>query len=288
MTADYITASQLTHQFHLRNDDGEIVGEIPALCGIDLTIPQGSFAAILGANGSGKSTFAKHINVLLRPQSGSLTVGGLAAADEENTWEIRKRAGMIFQNPDNQLVAGVMEEDVAFGLENIGMPTEDMQARIIEALASVHMEEMRMRSPNHLSGGQKQRVAIAGIVAMRPDCIVFDESTAMLDPDGRREVLQTARELNKTNGVTVIWITHFMEEVTQADVVYVFAKGRVCMSGTPREVFARAKELMELGLDLPSATRLALALKSKGLDLPDGILDREELVEALCRLHAAV
>ena len=282
----FIEASELAHHFNLRNDEGEITGQIPALQGIDLAIPQGSFAAILGANGSGKSTFAKHINVLLRPHGGTLTVGGLDAGDKENTWAIRQRAGMVFQNPDNQLVAGVVEEDVAFGLENIGMPTEQMEARIEEALRLVHMEDARLRSPNHLSGGQKQRVAIAGIVAMRPDCIVFDESTAMLDPDGRREVLKTARELNEKNGVTVIWITHFMEEVTQADIVYVFADGRVNMQGTPREIFSQAEKLSDLGLDLPPVTRLAVKLKKQGIPIPDGILDRKELVEVLCRLNA--
>ena len=285
MAEDFIKAAGLAHHFNLRNEEGEITGQIQALDGIDLSIPQGSFAAVLGANGSGKSTFARHINVLLRPHGGQLTVGGLNANEEANTWEIRRKAGMVFQNPDNQLVAGVVEEDVAFGLENIGMQPEEMEARITEALCRVHMEDARLRSPNHLSGGQKQRIAIAGVVAMRPDCIVFDESTAMLDPAGRKEVLKTAQELNQQNGVTIIWITHFMEEVTQADIVFVFADGKVCMQGTPREIFSQAKELEELGLDIPAATRMAMELKAGGLPIPDGILDRKELVDVLCHLY---
>ncbi len=278
----FIEANQLVHEYKKRDDQGRVVDLIRGLDGVDLTVEAGEFVCILGRNGSGKSTFAKHLNVLLRPGGGTLTVNGLDAAAEENELQIRKSAGMIFQNPDNQLVAGVVEEDVAFGPENIGVPAEELELRVSRALAAVGMEAYRYHSPNRLSGGQKQRVAIAGVLAMEPECIIFDESTAMLDPAGRAEVLEKARELNRTRGMTVVWITHYMEEVTGADRVCVMDRGKVLMQGTPREIFARAQELAELGLDIPAVTRLAMELRGAGLDLPEAVLDRKELTEALC------
>ena len=277
----YIEAEQLTHEYKKRNEEGEVIGSVPALSGVTLSVEKGSFTAILGANGSGKSTFAKHLNVLLKPSGGSLYVNGYDASKEENLWQIRESAGMVFQNPDNQLVAGVVEEDVAFGPENIGLPTEEIEERVSRALASVGMEAYRMHSPNVLSGGQKQRIAVAGVVAMRPDCIIFDESTAMLDPKGRQEVLNTAKSLNKDHGVTILWITHYMEEAVGADRICVMDGGRITMEGTPREIFREADRLKEMGLCLPQITELAMRLKAAGMDLPDAVLTREELVAAL-------
>lgn len=279
----FIDARKLKHKFVRRDEKGEIRSELFALNGVDIEVEQGQFVAVLGANGSGKSTFAKHLNVLLQPTEGTLWVDGKDARDEENVWNIRQAAGMVFQNPDNQIVAGVVEEDVAFGPENIGVPTQDIWTRVAESLEAVGMTAYRYHSPNKLSGGQKQRVAIAGVVAMQPKCIVMDEPTAMLDPSGRREVLRTVHRLNKEKGVTVILITHYMEEVVDADKVFVMDDGKVVMEGNPRGIFSRADELAQHGLSVPQITKLACQLQKEGIDLPDGILNRQELVEALCQ-----
>ena len=237
--------------------------------------------AVLGHNGSGKSTFAKHINGILTPTEGTVWVSGMDTADEESVWEIRKRAGMVFQNPDNQIIGYVVEEDVGFGPENIGLPTDEIWRRVDESLEAVGMTAYRYKSPNKLSGGQKQRVAIAGVMAMRPECIVLDEPTAMLDPNGRREVIRTVRELNQKEGITVLLITHYMEEVISADRVIVMDDGKLVMDGTPREIFSDVERLKSYRLDVPQVTELAWELRKAGLDIPAGILRQEELMEHL-------
>ncbi len=284
----FIKVRKLKHDFVRRGDEGEIKEVISAISDVDLTIEQGEFVAILGHNGSGKSTLAKHLNALLYPTEGAVWIDGYDVNDEEHLLDIRKSAGMVFQNPDNQIIAGVVEEDVAFGPENMGVPTEEIWKRVEKSLEAVGMSAYRYHSPNRLSGGQKQRVAIAGIVAMEPKCIILDESTAMLDPNGRREVLHTVRELNREKGVTVILITHYMEEVTQADRVYVMDHGKVVMSGTPREIFSEEERLQELGLTMPQITRLASALRQAGMPIPEGILTREELVDVICQLKCSM
>ena len=243
----------------------------------------GQFISILGHNGSGKSTLAKHINALLLPTEGTLLVDGKDTSVAANELSIRRNAGMVFQNPDNQIIASVVEEDVGFGPENIGVPTEEIWQRVEKALKSVGMWEYRTHSPNRLSGGQKQRVAIAGVMAMEPKCIILDEPTAMLDPDGRKEVIKTAHELNKKKGVTIILITHYMEEVVDSDYVYVMEKGAVVMQGSPREIFSQVDALKKYRLDVPQVTLLADELRKAGMNIPAGILTREELLEALCR-----
>ena len=276
-----IKTRKLVHEYFRRDEEGNVEAITTALDHVNLDVKEGQFIAILGHNGSGKSTLAKHINGLLRATEGTIWVDGKDVSDEENILEVRQSAGMVFQNPDNQIIASVVEEDVAFGPENIGVPTEEIWKRVEHSLQSVEMTKYRSHSPNKLSGGQKQRVAIAGVVAMEPKCIVFDEPTAMLDPNGRREVIATAHELNKTKGVTVILITHYMEEVVDADYVYVMEKGQIVMDGTPREIFSRVEELKEHRLDVPQITMLAHELRMSGLDIPEGILTREELVQAL-------
>lgn len=276
-----IKTRKLVHEYFRRDEEGNVEAITTALDHVNLDVKEGQFIAILGHNGSGKSTLAKHINGLLRATEGTIWVDGKDVSDEENILEVRQSAGMVFQNPDNQIIASVVEEDVAFGPENIGVPTEEIWKRVEHSLQSVEMTKYRTHSPNKLSGGQKQRVAIAGVVAMEPKCIVFDEPTAMLDPNGRREVIETAHELNKTKGVTVILITHYMEEVVDADYVYVMEKGQIVMDGTPREIFSRVEELKEHRLDVPQITMLAHELRMSGLDIPEGILTREELVQAL-------
>lgn len=276
-----IKTRKLVHEYFRRDEEGNVEAITTALDHVNLDVKEGQFIAILGHNGSGKSTLAKHINGLLRATEGTIWVDGKDVSDEENILEVRQSAGMVFQNPDNQIIASVVEEDVAFGPENIGVPTEEIWKRVEHSLQSVEMTKYRSHSPNKLSGGQKQRVAIAGVVAMEPKCIVFDEPTAMLDPNGRREVIATAHELNKTKGVTVILITHYMEEVVDADYVYVMEKGQIVMDGTPREIFSRVEELKEHRLDVPQITMLAHELRMSGLDIPKGILTREELVQAL-------
>lgn len=281
-----IKAVNLVFDYIRRDEEGQVEEVKRALDHVNLEIEKGSFVAILGHNGSGKSTFAKQINGILSPTDGTLFVSEMDTRDEAHLWDIRKNAGMVFQNPDNQIIGNIVEEDVGFGPENIGVPTEEIWKRVDESLKAVGMTMYRKQSPNHLSGGQKQRVAIAGVVAMEPKCIIMDEPTAMLDPNGRKEVLNTVHRLNRQKGVTVILITHYMEEVIDADYVFVMDDGHVVMQGMPRDIFSQVDTLLEYGLDVPQITRLAWELKQEGLPLPDGILSRQELVEAICQLKS--
>ncbi len=283
-----VETKDLVYEYIRRDDEGNVDGVVQALKGISLSVEQGQFIAILGGNGSGKSTLAKHINALLYPADGTVLVDGMDTADEKNIWKIRQKAGMIFQNPDNQIIGSVVEEDVGFGPENMGIPTKEIWERVDEALKVLGMNEYRKHSPNRLSGGQKQRVAIAGVVAMHPSCIIMDEPTAMLDPGGRKEVIRAARALNDVEKVTIILITHNMEEVIYADRVFVMDHGTIAMSGTPREIFSRVEELRDLRLNVPQATYLAWELKKAGFPLPDGILSEDELVDKLCQLYATM
>ncbi len=276
-----IKARNLTFEYIRRDDEGNVEDIVKAVDNVDLDVNQGEFIAILGHNGSGKSTLAKHINAILFPTEGCMWVDGKATNDENETWNIRQTAGMVFQNPDNQIIGQVVEEDVGFGPENMGIPTKEIWERVEESLKAVGMYEFRKYSPNKLSGGQKQRVSIAGVFAMHPKCIVLDEPTAMLDPNGRREVIRAIRGLNDVEGVTIILITHYMEEIIHADKVFVMDKGSIAMEGTPREIFSQVERLKELRLDVPQVTELAHELKKKGLDIPDGILTDEELIESL-------
>ena len=276
-----VKTDKLVFEYEKRDEEGNVIGTQRAIDEVDIQIEKGRFIAILGHNGSGKSTFAKHINALLVPGGGTMWVGGRDTKDEDELWNIRQSAGMVFQNPDNQIIASVVEEDVGFGPENIGVPTEEIWTRVNQSLEAVDMGKYRKHSPNKLSGGQKQRVAIAGVVAMEPKCIVFDEPTAMLDPNGRKEVIATAHDLNKKKGVTIILITHYMEEVVDADYVYVMEKGKIVMDGTPRDIFSRVDELKEHRLDVPQATLVADELRSAGVPIPQGILTRKELVDAI-------
>jgi energy-coupling factor transport system ATP-binding protein len=278
-----IKADKLVHEYIRRDEEGNVESISTALDHVDLDVEQGQFIAILGHNGSGKSTLAKHINALLTPTEGTVWVDGMDVSREENIFPARKTAGMVFQNPDNQIIASVVEEDVGFGPENIGVPTEEIWQRVEESLEAVKMTKYRHHSPNKLSGGQKQRVAIAGVVAMQPKCIVLDEPTAMLDPNGRADVIRTAHELNRTKGVTIILITHYMEEVVDADKVFVMDKGRIVMQGTPRQVFSQVGKLKEYRLDVPQVTILADMLRQSGIDVPIGVLTRGELVEAILK-----
>ena len=279
-----IKAKQLVHEYIHRDEEGNIESVQKALDHIDIDVKEGQFIAILGHNGSGKSTLAKHINALLAPSEGSLWVDGKDVTKEENILPVRKSAGMVFQNPDNQIIASVVEEDVGFGPENIGVPTDEIWQRVEESLKSVGMLKYRHHSPNKLSGGQKQRVAIAGVMAMEPKCIVLDEPTAMLDPNGRKEVLHAAHELNQKKGVTVLLITHYMEEVVDADYVYVMDQGQIVMQGTPREIFSQVGTLKEHRLDVPQITLLADLLRQSGLDIPIGVLTRQELIDAIMNI----
>lgn len=279
-----VKAARLVYEY-IRRDEEENIEEVNrAIDGLDLEIEKGDFVAVLGHNGSGKSTFAKHINGLLMPTEGTVWVGDMDTRDEEHIWDVRKTAGMVFQNPDNQIIGNIVEEDVGFGPENIGVPTEEIWKRVDESLKAVGMTAYRLQSPNKLSGGQKQRVAIAGVMAMKPECIILDEPTAMLDPNGRKEVIRTIHELNKVEGITVLLITHYMEEAVEADRIVVMDEGRVVMDGKPREIFSRVRELKSCGLDVPQVTDLAFRLKEAGMPLPDGILSREELVKVLLPL----
>lgn len=278
-----IRAAKLGFDYFRYEEEGKEPEATRAIDDVSLDIQAGQFIAVLGHNGSGKSTLAKHINGLLVPTEGTLWVDNMDTSEEEDIWKIRQKAGMVFQNPDNQIIGSVVEEDVGFGPENIGIPTDEIWKRVDDSLQATGMIAYRHQSPNKLSGGQKQRVAIAGVMAMRPECIVLDEPTAMLDPNGRKEVLKAVRELNEKEGVTVILITHYMEEVVFADKVFVMDQGHIVMQGTPREVFSRVEELKELRLDVPQVTLLAYELKQAGVDLPDGILTIEELVDALCQ-----
>ncbi len=276
-----IRASRLIYDYIRRDEDDHVEEVSRAIDGLDLDIKAGDFVAILGHNGSGKSTFAKQINGILLPTEGTVWISGMKTTDESHIWDIRKTAGMVFQNPDNQIIGNIVEEDVGFGPENLGVPTDEIWQRVDESLEAVGMTAYRMKSPNKLSGGQKQRVAIAGVMAMRPQCIILDEPTAMLDPNGRREVIRTVHELNQKEGITVLLITHYMEEVIEADRVVVMDDGRLVMDGTPREIFSRVKELKSYRLDVPQVTELAYELKQAGVDLPEGILTIEELTEHL-------
>ena len=284
-TMGMIRAEKLVFEYDKRDEDGNVIGSRRAIDGVDIDIPQGSFVAVLGHNGSGKSTLAKHMNAILVPTDGTMWVDGKDTKDLEKLWDLRQSAGMVFQNPDNQIIASVVEEDVGFGPENLGVPTKEIWKRVEDSLRAVGMLDRRKDSPNKLSGGQKQRVAIAGVIAMEPKCIVLDEPTAMLDPNGRKEVIHAVEKLRREKNVTVILITHYMEEVVDADQVFVMDDGRIVMHGTPREIFSRVDELKKYRMDVPQVTMLADELIRRGVDLPKGILRREELVEALCRLR---
>lgn len=276
-----IDTTKLVFEYIRRDEEGNVESINRAIDEVDISVEKGNFIAILGHNGSGKSTLAKHLNAILVPTEGTVWVDGMDTTDENKIWDIRQTAGMVFQNPDNQIIANIVEEDVGFGPENIGVPTEEIWKRVEESLKAVGMYEYRKHSPNKLSGGQKQRIAIAGIMAMKPACIVLDEPTAMLDPNGRKEVIRTIRELNKKEQVTVILITHYMEEVVHADKVIVMDGGKVVMEGTPREIFSRVEELKKYRLDVPQVTLLAYELKQKGFPIPDGILTIEELTDSI-------
>ena len=274
-----IRAEKLVFEYDKRDEEGNVIGSHRAIDGVDIDVPQGSFVAILGHNGSGKSTLAKHMNAILVPTGGTMWVDGRDTKDPNELWNIRQSAGMVFQNPENQIIGTVVEEEVGFGPENLGVPTDEIWKRVENSLRAVGMLERRKDSPNKLSGGQKQRVAIAGVIAMEPKCIVLDEPTAMLDPNGRKEVIEAVEQLRKE-----ILITHYMEEVIDADQVFVMDEGHVVMHGTPKEIFSRVDELKKYRMDVPQVTMLADALIQKGVPLPKGILRREELVDALCQL----
>ena len=282
---EIIRARKLGFDYVKYSDEKEKPEHVNAIREVDLSVAKGEFIAVLGHNGSGKSTLAKHINALLVPTRGTMWIDGIDTSEENELWKVRQKAGMVFQNPDNQIIGTVVDEDVAFGPENLGIPTPDIWTRVEEALRRTGMLAFKDRSPNRLSGGQKQRVAIAGVVAMKPECIVLDEPTAMLDPTGRKEVLEVVRELNDKENVTVILITHYMEEVVYADRVFVMDAGKVVMEGTPREIFSRVEELKKLRLAVPQITELAYELRKEGADIPAGILTTEELVNALCCLN---
>lgn len=279
-----VQAKDLTFEYIRRDEEGNVEGITTAVNNVNIDIKAGDFVAVLGHNGSGKSTFAKHLNALVMPTEGTVYVDGMDTKDADNTLKVRQTAGMVFQNPDNQIVGTLVDEEVGFGPENIGVPTEEIWERVEKSLKAVGMYKFRNASPNKLSGGQKQRVAIAGIVAMKPKCIVLDEPTAMLDPLGRKEVIHVLHELNKKEGVTIILITHYMEEVIDADHVFVMDNGKVVMEGTPRQIFSQVDKLKELRLDVPQVTELAYELKKEGLPVKDGIIRNEELVEEIKRL----
>ena len=279
MSNEMVKCKGLIHKYI--NNEGV---EKFAINGIDLEVSKGEFLVVLGHNGSGKSTLAKHINALILPSGGKIFIDGLDSEEEKNLWEIRKRAGMVFQNPDNQLVATIVEEDVAFGPENLGIESNEIRKRVDESLKKVGMFEYRKHVPHLLSGGQKQRVAIAGILAMRPKCIVLDEPTAMLDPLGRKEVLKTIKDINKNFGITIILITHYMDEAAQGDRIVVIDQGKVCLEGTSKEVFSKVETMKSIGLDVPQVTELAYELQKEGIDLTTEILNIEEMVDKLCQL----
>ena len=279
-----IRAEKLVFEYDKRDEEGNVIGSHRAIDGVDIDVPQGSFVAILGHNGSGKSTLAKHMNAILVPTGGTMWVDGRDTKDPNELWNIRQSAGMVFQNPDNQIIGTVVEEEVGFGPENLGVPTDEIWKRVENSLRAVGMLERRKDSPNKLSGGQKQRVAIAGVIAMEPKCIVLDEPTAMLDPNGRKEVIEAVEQLRKEKNVTVILITHYMEEVIDADQVFVMDEGHVVMHGTPKEIFSRVDELKKYRMDVPQVTILADELIQKGVPLTKGLRGREELVDALCQL----
>lgn len=276
-----VKTEDLTFEYIRRDEEGNVEGITTAVDQVNMDIAQGEFIAILGHNGSGKSTLAKHINAILNPTEGTVWVDGMDTSEEEKVWDVRRTAGMVFQNPDNQIIGQVVEEDVGFGPENMGVPTREIWERVEESLKAVGMYEYRKHSPNKLSGGQKQRVSIAGVLAMHPKCIVLDEPTAMLDPKGRKEVIRAVRALNHVEGITVILITHYMEEIIHADRVFVMDSGKIVMEGTPREIFSQVEKLKSLRLDVPQATLLGHELKKRGILLPDGLLTAKELADAL-------
>ena len=276
-----IETRDLVFDYIRRDEEGNVEGIITAVDNVSLSVKQGDFIAILGHNGSGKSTLAKHFNAILYPTEGTVFVDDMDTRDDEKLWDVRREAGMVFQNPDNQIIGQIVEEDVGFGPENLGVPTEEIWQRVEESLKAVGMYEFRKYAPGKLSGGQKQRVSIAGVIAMHPKCIVLDEPTAMLDPLGRKEVIRAVRALNDVEGITIILITHYMEEIIHADKVFVMDQGKVALQGTPREIFSQVEKLKELRLDVPQVTMLAHELREKGLDIPEGILTKEELIEAL-------
>ncbi len=281
---DIIKAENLIYEYKRRDEEGNIEGIDRAIDNVSLEVKEGDFISILGANGSGKSTFAKHLNAILVPTEGTVWVDGMDSKDEEKLLSIRQTAGMVFQNPDNQIIGQVVEEDVAFGPENMGIPTEQLRERVDEALKTLGMMEYSKKSPNRLSGGQKQRVSIAGVLAMHPKCIVLDEPTAMLDPAGRKEVIRALRALNEVEGITIILITHYMEETIYSDKIFVMNKGKIAMEGTPREIFKHVEELEGYKLEIPKITWLAHELKKKGIDIPECVLSDKELAEALKKL----
>lgn len=280
-----VKANGLVFKYYTHDEAGNIENEHIALNDITLNVKTGEFVVILGHNGSGKSTFAKHLNAILTPTQGTLLIKGIDTKDESRVWDIRQTAGMVFQNPDNQIVATIVDEDVAFGPENLGIPSDQIRERVDKALKSVEMTPYKKHSPNYLSGGQKQRIAIAGIVAMKPECIVFDEPTAMLDPIGRKEVLKTVHKLNKEEGITIIHITHYMQEAIHADRVIVMEEGKIVMEGTPREVFSQVEKLLSLGLGVPDSTLLAYELRKRGIDIGMEVISVEEVVDAIWQLN---
>lgn len=279
-----IEAKNVSFDYIRRDEEGNVEGITRAVDNISLSVKQGDFIAILGHNGSGKSTFAKHINAILFPTEGTVLVDGKDTRNENDIWNIRQNAGMIFQNPDNQIIGQVVEEDVGFGPENLGIPTKEIWERVEESLKAVGMYEFRKHSPNKLSGGQKQRVSIAGVIAMHPKCIIMDEPTAMLDPNGRKDVIRAARALNDVEKVTIILITHYMEEVIHADRIYVMDEGKVEMEGTPKEIFSQVERLKKLRLDVPQVTLLAYELQKRGVPLPNGILTIEEFIAEMKKI----
>ncbi len=281
---EMLRSEKLEFTYTIEEEDGTVAEKMYALQGVDISVQKGEFVVILGHNGSGKSTFARHINALLEPSGGTLWIQGMNTKEEDKVWLIRQKAGMIFQNPDNQMIASVVEEDVAFGPENLGMEPERIRMSVKEALEAVGMMQYRKSAPTRLSGGQKQRIAIAGVLAMKPECIVLDEPTAMLDPKGRKEVMKTLWNLNKEEKMTVIHITHYMEEAVDADRIIVMDHGKVVLEGTPREVFTEVELLKNYGLDVPQMTELAYRLRKGGLNIPADILTTEEMVKALCQL----
>lgn len=283
-----VKAKDLTYEYVrvLETDHGTVEEKVAALKNVNIEINKGDFVAVLGHNGSGKSTFAKHINALVQPTGGTLWVDDMDTKNDELVWEIRQTAGMVFQNPDNQLVATVVEEDIAFGPENMGVEPKEIRKRVDEALATVRMSEYATHTPSKLSGGQKQRIAIAGVLAMKPQCIVLDEPTAMLDPVGRRDVMETIERLNREEGITMILITHYMDEAVRADKVFVIDDGNLVMQGTPKEIFSQVETLQKYGLDVPQVTEVAYLLRKEGIDLPADILTIEEMVGAICQLKS--
>ena len=285
-----VKAKDLTYEYVrvLETDHGTKEEKVAALKNVNIEINKGDFVAVLGHNGSGKSTFAKHINALVQPTGGTLWVDDMDTKNDELVWEIRQTAGMVFQNPDNQLVATVVEEDIAFGPENMGVEPKEIRKRVDEALATVRMSEYATHTPSKLSGGQKQRIAIAGVLAMKPQCIVLDEPTAMLDPVGRRDVMETIERLNREEGITMILITHYMDEAVRADKVFVIDDGDLVMQGTPKEIFSQVETLQKYGLDVPQVTEVAYLLRKEGVDLPADILTIEEMVGAICQLKSTI